>query len=156
MASCSFEMSRLRALIWYIVVFVTLLVWVPLKLGYFLPHCCSTNYKYWGVTGYNFENKADHSLKFDFALANSADHGEMPNRGAFHLLVFTVCQNNLLAVYVITSIMTWNLAFCLYSYLKVFSCNFVNYEWVPPTYSDVVVDVRFFLGALNFTICAPR
>ena len=24
------------------VVFVTRLVWVPLKLGYFLPHCCST------------------------------------------------------------------------------------------------------------------
>ena len=41
-ASCSFEMSRLQALIWYIAVFVTLLVWVPLKLGYFLPHCCST------------------------------------------------------------------------------------------------------------------
>ena len=41
-ASCSFEMSRLQALIWYIVVLVTLLVWVPLKLGYFLSHCCST------------------------------------------------------------------------------------------------------------------
>ena len=41
-ASCSFEMSRLQALIWYIVVLVTLLVWVPVKLGYFLPHCCST------------------------------------------------------------------------------------------------------------------
>ena len=43
MASCSFKMSRLSALIWYIVVLVTLLVWVPLKLGYFLPHCCSTS-----------------------------------------------------------------------------------------------------------------
>ena len=42
MASYNFEISRLQALIWYIGVFVTLLVWVPLKLGYFLPHCCST------------------------------------------------------------------------------------------------------------------
>ena len=48
---------------------------------------------------YNFENKADNLLKFEFVLTNSADHGEMPHRAAFHLLVFTVCQNNLLAVY---------------------------------------------------------
>ena len=27
---------------WYIVVFLTLLVWEPLKLDYFLPQCCST------------------------------------------------------------------------------------------------------------------
>ena len=42
MVSCSFKISTFQALIWYIGVFVTLLVWVPLKLGYFLPHCCST------------------------------------------------------------------------------------------------------------------
>ena len=37
------------------------------------------------VTGYNFKNILFFSLKIDFCLANTADHGEMTHYVTFHL-----------------------------------------------------------------------